>query len=84
MMDIDYSKLHSLTARQIISALQRDGFVFERQSGSHQIYLHPDSRRVSVSFHTPGETFPTKTLRDMIEWQAHWTVADLKRLKLIK
>lgn len=84
MTDIDYSKLRSLTARQIISALQRDGFVFERQSGSHQIYRHPDGRRVSVSFHTPGETFPTKTLRDMIEWQAHWTVADLKRLKLLK
>ena len=82
-MAINYSHLRSLTARELISALARDGFVLDRQAGAHQLYLHPDGRRVTVSFHRPGATFEIKTLRAMIELQAHWTDRDLKRLKLI-
>jgi len=66
-MSIDYSALRSLTARAMISALIRDGFFLRSQSGSHQQYRHADGRRVTVSFHRPGETFPPKTLRRMIE-----------------
>lgn len=84
MSKIDYSKLRSLTARTLISALRKDGFLFERQEGSHQIYRHSDGRQVTVSFHGLGETFPPKTRRDMIEHQAKWTLEDLKRLKLVK
>ncbi|MCX6620208.1 MAG: type II toxin-antitoxin system HicA family toxin [Acidobacteria bacterium] len=83
-MGINYSHLRSLTARELISALARDGFVLDRQTGSHQLYLNPDGRRVTVSFHRPGETFEIKTLRTMIEIQARWADADLKRLKLIR
>jgi predicted RNA binding protein YcfA (HicA-like mRNA interferase family) len=83
-MAINYSHLRSLTARELISALARDGFVLDRQSGAHQPYLHADGRRVTVSFHRPGETFEIKTSRTMIELQAHWTDEDLKRLKLIR
>ena len=81
-MDINYGQLRNLTAREIISALIRDGFSFDRGDGSHQIYYHPDRRRVTVIFHGSGRTFTRKTLRSMIE-QARWTEADLKRLKLI-
>lgn len=45
MNGIDYSKLRSLTARKLISALRKDGFNFDRQSGSHRQYIHPDGRR---------------------------------------
>ena len=83
MTDIDWSALRSLTAREIISALIRDGFTLRSQSGSHQRYRHADNRRVTVSFHHPGDTFPPKTLRRMIEDQAHWTVDDLRRLGLL-
>ena len=83
-MAINYSRLRSLTARELISALARDGFDLDRQAGAHQLYLHADGRRVTVSFHRPGETFEIKTLRTMIEIQAHWTDEDLKRLKLIR
>jgi predicted RNA binding protein YcfA (HicA-like mRNA interferase family) len=83
-MTINYSHLRSLTARELISALARDAFALDRQAGAHQLYLHPDGRRVTVSFHRPGETFEIKTLRTMIELQAHWTAEDLKRLKLIR
>jgi predicted RNA binding protein YcfA (HicA-like mRNA interferase family) len=83
-MAINYSHLRSLTARELLSALARDGFVLDRQAGAHQLHLHADGRRVTVSFHRPGETFEIKTLRTMIELQAHWTNEDLKRLKLVR
>jgi predicted RNA binding protein YcfA (HicA-like mRNA interferase family) len=83
-MAINFSRLRSLTARELLSALARDGFVLDRQTGAHQLHLHVDGRRVTVSFHRPGETFEIKTLRTMIELQARWTDEDLKRLKLIR
>ena len=83
-MAIKYGQLKNLTARELISALIRDGYAFDRRSGAHQHYLHPDGRRVTVSYHRPGVTFPTKTLKRMIEDQARWNENDLRRLKLIK
>lgn len=82
-MAIDYSQLRSLTAREIISALIRNGFFLRTQVGSHQRYRHPDGRRVTVSFHHPRDTFPLKTLKSMIEEQARWTPDDLRRLGLL-
>lgn len=84
MSSIDYSKLRNLTAQKLIHALERDGFTFSRQSGSHQIYYRPDGRRVNVTFHHPSDTFPIKTLKRILEEEAGWTKADLKRLKLLK
>jgi predicted RNA binding protein YcfA (HicA-like mRNA interferase family) len=83
-MGLNYALLRNLTAREIISALIRDGFAFDRGSGSHQIYYHLDGRRVSVTFHAPGDTFTRKTLKSIIETEARWTEEDLKRLKLIR
>ena len=82
-MGINYADLRKLTAREIISALIRDGFAFDRGAGSHQVYRHPDGRRVTVTFHAPGDTFAPKTLKSMIETEARWTEDDLERLKLI-
>ncbi|HHT9118792.1 MAG TPA: type II toxin-antitoxin system HicA family toxin [Candidatus Hypogeohydataceae bacterium YC38] len=82
-MAIDYGRLRSLTARELISALTRDGFILDRQFGSHQHYRHPDGRRVTVSFHRSGETFPLRTLKRIVEDQACWNENDLKRLKIL-
>ena len=82
-MTVEYSRLRSLTARQLISALQRDGFSLARQKGSHRLYRHPDGRRVTVSFHHTSDTFPSGTLRSMIEIQARWNEEDLRRLGLL-
>jgi hypothetical protein len=38
----------------------------------------------SIIYRHPGQTFKMGTLRSMIEQQAPWTEADLRRLKLIK
>jgi predicted RNA binding protein YcfA (HicA-like mRNA interferase family) len=82
-MAIDYRALRSLTARQMITALKRDGFQFVRQTGSHQRFRHPDGRRVTAAPHGGGDTFSIKTLQSIIESQARWTEADLKRLGLL-
>jgi predicted RNA binding protein YcfA (HicA-like mRNA interferase family) len=83
-MAIDYRGLRSLTARELIAALNRDGFHFVRQVGSHQRYAHTDGRRVTVAPHGNGDTFTIKTLKSMIERQAHWTADDLLRLRLLR
>jgi predicted RNA binding protein YcfA (HicA-like mRNA interferase family) len=83
MNEIDWSLLRSLTARELISALIRDGFCLRSQTGSHQRYRHSDGRRVTVSFHHPSDTFRPKTLRRMLADQARWTAEDLRRLGLI-
>lgn len=83
-MAIDYSRLRQLTARELIRTLIQEGFSLRRQKGSHQRYQHADGRRVTVSFHSAGDTFPVKTLKSMIELQAGWNEDDLKRLGLLK
>ncbi len=83
MSGIDYSRIRSLTARQRIAALHRDGFALLRQRGSHHRYDHTDGRRVTVAFSSPGDTFVLNTLRSMIERQARWTAEDLRRLDLL-
>jgi predicted RNA binding protein YcfA (HicA-like mRNA interferase family) len=82
-MSIDYSRLRSLSARQLASALQSDGFILKRQKGSHRLYVHPDGRRVTLSFHHSSDTFRPGTLRSMIEVQARWTEDDLRHLRLL-
>jgi len=79
---INFGQLRNLSARELISALIRDGFVFDRGDGSHQIYYHPDRRRVTLVFHSGNSSFKRKTLKSMID-QTCWTEDDLKRLKLI-
>jgi predicted RNA binding protein YcfA (HicA-like mRNA interferase family) len=83
-MAIDYRGLRSLTARELIAALNRDGFYFVRQIGSHQRYAHVDGRRVTVAPHAGGDTFTIKTIKSIIERQANWTADDLVRLGLVK
>jgi predicted RNA binding protein YcfA (HicA-like mRNA interferase family) len=84
MSDVDWRRLRNVTAREIVGALARDGFELYNQRGSHQRYRHADGRRVTVTFHRPGDTFPLGTLRSMIELQAKWTENDLRRLSLIR
>jgi predicted RNA binding protein YcfA (HicA-like mRNA interferase family) len=82
-MPIDYSKLRSVTAREVVRALLADSFFLKSQRGSHRRYQHRDGRRVTVAYHSAGGTFVPKTLRSMIEEQARWSEQDLKRLQLL-
>jgi len=38
-------RLPAITPRQMVRALQRAGFVIDRQTGSHLILRHPQTRR---------------------------------------
>ena len=75
-------ELRNIRARQIIAALQREGFRKTHQTGSHATYRRGD-RKVMVPIHSPGATIPIGTLRRMIA-DAGWTDEDLQRLRLIK
>lgn len=44
-------RLPRLTAKQIISVLERCGFFLARQSGSHMIYRNESGMRATVPFH---------------------------------
>ena len=45
-------KAPRVNANQVIRAIQKIGFIFSRQSGSHRIYRNSSGRRVTVPFHT--------------------------------
>jgi predicted RNA binding protein YcfA (HicA-like mRNA interferase family) len=72
----------SITAREIVLALEKDGFYLHHQRGSHRTYKK-GNLRVDVPYHHAGQTFPIKTLLCMIK-DTGWTEDDLRRLKLIK
>ena len=82
-MTIEYARLRSLTARRLVAALTKDGFVVQRQRGSHRHYRHPDGRRVILSFHHTSDTLRPGTLQSMIETQARRTDQGLRRLGLL-
>jgi predicted RNA binding protein YcfA (HicA-like mRNA interferase family) len=82
-MAIDYSRLRSLRARRLIRALKKDGFYEERSKGSLRLFKHPNGRRTTIHLHNMGQTFAIGTLKAIIEQQAQWTEADLKRLGLL-
>ena len=70
--------------QMIVEELIDDGFYLRSQRGSHQRYFHHDGRKVTLTFHSQGDTLPPKALKRIIEKQAKWTEWDLKRLKFLK
>jgi predicted RNA binding protein YcfA (HicA-like mRNA interferase family) len=59
-------KLPSLTARKVIKALKRAGFVEDRQKGSHLMLIHPGSNARTVVPVHPGKTIKDPLLRSII------------------
>jgi predicted RNA binding protein YcfA (HicA-like mRNA interferase family) len=82
-LGIDYSKLRAVNTRDIVGALDRDGFELRRQRGSHRRYGHADGRRLTLPYHSSGGTLVPKTLRSIVEDQARWDSDDLRQLGLI-
>lgn len=76
------SKLKNTPIRDLIRALEQDGFQYTRRKGSQRVYRHPDGRRVVVHYHHAKDTLPPGTLRSLIQG-TKWDEADLKRLNLI-
>jgi predicted RNA binding protein YcfA (HicA-like mRNA interferase family) len=72
-------RLPAVTAREVIRALERAGFVVSRTSGSHCRLIHASdpTRKVTVPVH--GGDLKRGTLRAIIA-QAGLTVADFMTL----
>lgn len=72
-------KLPRITGREAVRALERAGFIFDRQRGSHVILVNPRTRqRVSVPVHA-GRTVKIGTLRGILE-DAGISPDDFRRL----
>jgi len=73
-------KLPVLTARELIKALGRAGFVRWRQKGSHlTLYREQDGRALTIPIHF-AKTIPKGTLQSILK-QAGLSVSDLERLR---
>ena len=58
-------KLPLLSGRQVLTALQRLGFLEIHRKGSHFKMQHPDGRRIAFPFHTEVDRYTLKgALRD--------------------
>jgi predicted RNA binding protein YcfA (HicA-like mRNA interferase family) len=64
-------------AREILTKLQRAGFVTKRQSDSHVVLRHPDGRQTYAAMHTGDIT--TGTLRAILK-QARLTEEEFCQL----
>ena len=71
-------KLPRLTARQIVTILERAGFSLARQSGSHMIYKNAAGKRATVPFHAASILHP-KLLKSIMK-DADLTTEDLEKL----
>ena len=58
-------RLPARTAADIVRLLRKQGFGFDRQSGSHAIYIHPDGRRTTVPMHAKRD-IAKGTLRQIL------------------
>lgn len=48
---MDPDQLHNVTFDEAVKALQHAGFVWDLGRGTHQVYRHPDGRRITLPKH---------------------------------
>lgn len=51
-------RLPRLTGKEVAKIVEKFGFKFVRQTGSHMIYEHPDGRKTSIPHHSGEEIGP--------------------------
>jgi predicted RNA binding protein YcfA (HicA-like mRNA interferase family) len=72
------TRLPTLHARKIIQALEKAGFVFDRQTGSHLILRHPITRQTTcVPKH--GKDVKRSLMKEILQ-QAGLTEEDFRKL----
>ena len=75
-------KLKNTPVRELIRALERDGFQYKRRKGSQRVYRHPDGRRVVIHYHHAKNTLPPGTLKSFLAG-TKWNEDDIRRLGLV-
>ena len=78
-----WAQLKGKSAGELVSALEKDGWVMENKEGSERIYRHSDGRHVSIHYHESSSTYGPKLLKALFE-DIGWSEGDMRRLKLIK
>jgi predicted RNA binding protein YcfA (HicA-like mRNA interferase family) len=76
-------QLKNTPVRELIRALQQDGFQYKRRKGSQRVYRHPDGRRVVIHYHHAKDTLPLDTLKSFLDG-TRWNEDDLRRLELVR
>jgi len=60
-------RLPIVTSREVIQVANKIGFVFDRQTGSHAVYVHEEKKlRIVIPIHKGNDIKP-KTLKGIIE-----------------
>jgi len=75
-------KLRNAPVRDLIRALEQDGFEYRRRKGRQRVYRHAEGRRVVIHYHHAKDTLPPGTLKSFLE-ATRWNEDDLRRLGLI-
>lgn len=60
------TKLLRLTAREAVSLLEKHGFKFVRQTGSHRIFKNQHGIRATIPMH-PGKILHPKIVKQILE-----------------
>ncbi|VVB54345.1 HicA toxin of bacterial toxin-antitoxin [uncultured archaeon] len=58
-------KLPRVTANEIINIVEKLGFRFSRQSGSHKIYKNDEGKRVTIAYHS-GKILHPKVVKSIL------------------
>ena len=78
-----WNQLKNKTAKQLIDALEKDGWERQIKSGAIQSYKNTNSNQIVTIHYHPNKTYGAKLLKKLIE-NTGWSEEDLRRLKLIK
>ena len=76
------STLKNTPVRELIRAIERDGFQYKRRKGSQRVYRHPDGRRVVIHYHHAKDTLPPGTLKSFLDG-TKWNEDDIRRLEIV-
>ncbi|KAF0212648.1 MAG: hypothetical protein FD139_212 [Methylocystaceae bacterium] len=71
-------RLPNVTAKELVRALEKAGFVLQRQKGSHATFRHPETKRTTVVPLHSGDV--KRPLLKMILLQAGLTEEELLKL----
>ena len=52
------TKLPRLTGKELARLIEKLGFKFDHQTGSHMVYKHPDGRKTTIPQHGKEELGP--------------------------
>ena len=74
--------LKNTPVRDLIRAVEQDGFEYRRRKGSQRVYRHADGRRVVLHYYHAKDTLPPGTLKSFLQG-TNWAEEDLMRLGLI-